>query len=27
VFTAPHDAEQVAADFVKIYGRYGARGR
>ncbi len=24
VFTAPHDAEQVAADFAKIYARYGA---
>ena len=23
VFTAPHDAEQVAADFTKIYARYG----
>jgi protein SCO1/2 len=23
VFTAPHDAEQVAADFVKIQARYG----
>ena len=23
VFTAPHDAEQVAADFAKIYARYG----
>jgi protein SCO1/2 len=25
VFTAPHDAEQVAADFTKIYARYGGR--
>ncbi len=25
VFTAPHDAEQVAADFAKIYARYGGR--
>jgi protein SCO1/2 len=23
VFTAPHDAEQVAADFTRIYARYG----
>jgi protein SCO1 len=23
VFTAPHEAEQVAADFMKIYARYG----
>jgi protein SCO1/2 len=23
VFTAPHDAEQVAADFTQIYSRYG----
>ena len=25
VFTAPHDAQHVAADFTKIYGRYGRR--
>lgn len=25
VFTAPHDAEQVAADFAKIYSRYETR--
>jgi protein SCO1 len=24
VFTAPHDAEQIAADFAKIYTRYGS---
>jgi len=27
VLTAPHDAEQVAADFAKIYARYGGRRR
>ena len=27
VFTAPHAAEQVAADFTKIYARYGGAGR
>jgi len=27
VFTAPHDAEQVAADFTKIYARYGGERR
>jgi len=25
VFTAPHDAAQVAADFAKIYARYGGQ--
>jgi protein SCO1/2 len=25
IFTAPHDAEQVAADFAKIYARYAGR--
>ena len=25
IFTAPHDAAQVAADFAKIYARYGGR--
>jgi protein SCO1/2 len=27
VFTAPHDAEQVAADFTRIYARYGGGRR
>lgn len=27
VFTAPHTAEQVAADFTKIYARYGGARR